>query len=100
MKERKPRTKKNYINYLLEKHGPECEWWDGGYPECMLPWGIGISSKNKENGCMGNPFMCKKLYYRYLNSVKNPQPGVISEFESRMKRRSEDYVSPSEKYKI
>lgn len=79
MGKNKPRTAVNRrVNKLLLKFGKECEWWDGGYPECLLPW----SNKN-ENGCNGNPFVCKKLYHRYLASVDKPSQTIVDEFNRR-----------------
>ena len=66
------------VNKLLSEVGCECIWWDDGYPECMLPW-----SHNNENGCNGNPFICKKLYYKYLASTDKPLPNIIEEFNIR-----------------
>lgn len=65
MKKRKERTNINRINKKLEHYGNECNYWDGGCAECMLPW-----SRKGEKGCNGNPFICKKLYYKYLASTK------------------------------
>ena len=61
---------------MLKKFGSECEWWDGGYPECMLPW---------DRKCSGNPFVCKKLYMQYLASSKKIDQNVVAEFEDREK---------------
>lgn len=73
----KPRTATNRrVNSLLIQFGTVCEWWDGGYPECSLPW-------NRK--CNGNPFNCKKLYFRYLASSKKVDTGVIADFEGREK---------------
>lgn len=81
MRKNKPRTAVNRkVNKLLSEFGNKCEWWDGGYPECMLPW-----SCEGEKGCNGNPFLCRKLYYRYLASVNNPQQIIIDEFNRRNK---------------
>lgn len=78
-KKRKPRTATHRrVNKKLAQFGKFCEWWDGGYPECFLPWG-----HPNESGCHGNPFNCKKLYLKYLASVKNPDPKVVENFESR-----------------
>ena len=75
----KPRTAINRkVNKLLFEFGNKCEWWDDGYPECMLPW-----SNKSENGCDGNPFFCKKLYYKYLASVSKPSQKIIDEFNRR-----------------
>lgn len=88
MGKNKPRTAVNRrVNKWLEnlqsgrsaEGTPLCEWWDGGYPECMLPW----SHKTDENGCNGNPFICKKLYYKYLASVDKPSQDIIDEFNRR-----------------
>ena len=65
-------------NKLLSRFGLECEWWDGGCPECMLPW-----SHDKDGGCRGNPFACRKLYHRYLASVDRPSAVIVEEFERR-----------------
>ena len=79
MGKNKPRTAVNRkVNKLLFEFGNKCEWWDDGYPECMLPW----SNKN-ENGCNGNPFICKKLYHKYLASVDKPSQNIIDEFNRR-----------------
>ena len=79
MAKNKPRTAVNRkVNKLLLKFGKECEWWDDGYPECMLPW----SNKN-ENGYNGNPFICKKLYHKYLASVDKPSQTIVDEFNRR-----------------
>ena len=76
MGKNKQRTAVNRkVNKLLFEFGNKCEWWDGGYPECMLPW----ANKN-ENGCNGNPFICKKLYYKYLASVDKPSQKIIDVF--------------------
>ena len=76
---RKPRTAVNRkVNKLLFEFGNKCEWWDNGYPECGLPW-----SNNDENGCNGNPFICKKIYYKYLASVVKPSQNIIDEFNRR-----------------
>lgn len=81
----KPRTATNRrVNSLLKKFGCECEWWDGGYPECMLPW---------DRDCNGNPFVCKKLYMQYLASSKKIDRNIVAEFENREKN------SQKEKYK-
>ena len=80
MGKNKPRTAVNRrVNKWLSENGNVCEWWDGGYPECMLPW----SHKTDENGCNGNPFICKKLYYKYLASVDKPSQNIINEFNNR-----------------
>lgn len=79
MGKNKSRTAVNRkVNKSLSEIGNKCEWWDNGYPECMLPW-----SHDKENGCNGNPFICKKLYYKYLASVQNPTTNIIEEFNRR-----------------
>lgn len=73
----KPRTAVHRrVNSMLKKFGSECEWWDGGYPECMLPW---------DRKCSGNPFVCKKLYMQYLASSKKIDQNVVAEFENREK---------------
>lgn len=69
------------INRLLSEFGCKCEWWDDGYPECMLPW-----SNSKKNGCNGNPFICKKLYYKYLASANKPSSLVVEEFNRRLNK--------------
>ena len=62
----KPRTATHRkVNKRLESMGPECEWWDGSYSECDLPW-----CGKEKNECQGNPFVCKKLLYRYLARSK------------------------------
>ena len=61
---------------MLKKFGSECEWWDGGYPECMLPW---------DRQCDGNPFVCKKLYLQNLASAKKVNQNIVAEFEYREK---------------
>lgn len=44
MGKNKQRTAVNRkVNKLLSEFGNKCEWWDDGYPECMLPW----SNKNE-----------------------------------------------------
>ena len=79
MGKNKSRTAVNRkVNKLLFEFGSKCEWWDGGYPECMRPW-----AHNKENGCNGNPFICKKLYYKYLSLVDKPSQNIIDEFNRR-----------------
>ena len=76
MGKNKPRTAVNRkVNKLLAECPNECEWWDGGYPECMLPW--------SHKGCNGNPFVCRKFYYKYLASVDKPLQDIIDEFNSR-----------------
>ena len=73
----KPRTATTRrVNSLLRRFGCECEWWDGGSPECMLPW---------DRDCNGNPFICKKLYMKYLASAKKVDQNIITEFENREK---------------
>ena len=69
------------VNSLLRQFGNECEWWDGGYPECMLPW---------DRKCGGNPFVCKKLYMQYLASSKKVDQNVVAEFESREKNSQKE----------
>lgn len=77
MGKNKPRTAINRkVNKLLFKFGNKCEWWDNDYPECMLSWA-------NKNGCNGNPFICKKLYYKYLASVDKPSQNIIDEFNRR-----------------
>ena len=56
------------VNTLLSKFG--CE--------CMLPW-----SHSKQNGCCGNPFICKKLYHKYLASIEKPSLHIMEEFNRR-----------------
>ena len=65
----KPRTATHRkTNQWLAESGSlpiQCYWWDNGYPECDYPWcGKG------EKDCQGNPFVCKKLLYKYLASSK------------------------------
>ena len=43
----------------------------------------GISIVKNENGCNGNPFICKKLYHKYLASVDKPSQNIIDEFNRR-----------------
>lgn len=92
-KERKARTAthrktnkwlKNVLSGRSAEGTPFCEWWDGGYPECSLPW-----SHDKENGCKGNPFICRKMYYKYLASSKKPSQEIIDWFVRRENRRDE-----------
>lgn len=79
VKKRKPRKAKHKrTNQLLENFGNICEYWDNGYPECFLPW-VGKGEKQ----CNGNPFICKKLYYRYLASSVKVNQNIISEFDRR-----------------
>ena len=79
IKKRKPRKAKHKrANKLLERFGNICEYWDDGYPECFLPW-VGKGEKQ----CNGNPFICKKLYYRYLASSIKVNQNIISEFNRR-----------------
>lgn len=66
------------VNSLLNHFGKECEWWDGGYPECFLPW----AGKN-EGCCKGNPFICKKLYMKHLASAKKIDRYAETDFEQR-----------------
>lgn len=76
----KPRTSTHRkANQWLAKNGKVCEYWDGGYPECLLPWA------KPKGGCDGNPFVCKKLYLKYLASNPKPAQHVINEFERRVK---------------
>ena len=76
MGKNKPRTAINRrTNKLLSEFGNKCEWWDNGYPECMLPW--------SHKDCNGNPFACRKLYYKYLSSAVKPQANIIEEFNRR-----------------
>ena len=78
-KNRKPRTATNRrVNQLLKEFGDYCEWWDEGYPECFLPW-----ASDKEGGCHGKPFVCKKLFLKHLASAKKPDQIALSEFEQR-----------------
>lgn len=85
MGKNKSRTATNRrVNNLLSKFGNECEWWGGGCPECFLPW-----STKSENGCCGNPFVCKKLYLKYLASVKKTSSTIIDEFNKREKYSQE-----------
>lgn len=80
-KTRKPRTAiHRIVNKLLARFGKKCEWWDDGCPECVLPF----CGKN-DDCCQGNPFICKKLYLRYLASAKKVDKRVIDEFERREK---------------
>lgn len=75
----KPRTAiHRKVNKKLAKLGTECEWWDGGCPECILPW-----SHSKGNGCNGNPFVCEKLYNKYLASVNKEIGTIVEEFVRR-----------------
>jgi len=75
----RPRTAtKRKTNKKLAELGSTCEWWDGGCSECSLPW-----SHGKEGGCNGNPFSCRKHYYKYLASTENPKQTIIEEFERR-----------------
>ena len=66
----KPRTASNRkVNKLISetgKHPIKCVWWDGGYPECDLPW-----CGKEGHQCQGNPFVCKKLLYRYIGGANN-----------------------------
>jgi hypothetical protein len=79
MGKNKPRTAVNRkVNKYLSECENKCEWWDNGYPECMLPW-----SHKDTDGCNGNPFVCKKLYYKYLASTNKPQQNIIDEFNRR-----------------
>ncbi len=79
MGKNKPRTATHRVtNILIEKYSKECELWDGGFPECLLPW-----SHSSKNGCNGNPFVCKKLYMKYLASTKEPDQRIIDIFENR-----------------
>ena len=79
VKKRKPRKAKHKrANKLLERFGNICEYWDNGYPECFLPW-VGKGEKQ----CNGNPFICRKLYYRYLASSVRVNQNIISEFDRR-----------------
>lgn len=79
IKKRKPRKAKHKrANKLLEHFGNVCQDWDDGYPECFLPW-VGKGEKR----CNGNPFICKKLYYRYLASSVRVNQNIISEFDRR-----------------
>ena len=90
MKKRKPRTNNNKINQLLKTvHGNVCWLWDDGHPECLLPWSY--VGEKREQGCNGNPFKCRKLFYRYLNAVKKPSPRVIAAFNARDERKLNDY---------
>lgn len=74
-KPRKPRTATHRRpNQLLVQFGSKCRVWDGGYPECMLPW---------NDRCQGNPFICKKLYLKYLASTSKPDLDIIDYFENR-----------------
>lgn len=83
MGKNKPRTAVNRkVNKWLSENGNVCEWWDGGYPECMLPW-----SHGNGNCCNGNPFICKKLYYKYLASVDKPLQDIIDEFNRRLNNK-------------
>ena len=66
------------VNTLLSKFGCECMWWNDAFPECMLPW-----SHSKQNGCCGNPFICKKLYHKYLTSIEKPSLNIMEEFNRR-----------------
>lgn len=78
-KNRKPRTAVNRrVNSWLKLSGTMCDWWDGGYPECMLPW-----ANDSERGCKGNPFVCKKLYMKHLASAKKPNIFAVVDFEQR-----------------
>lgn len=79
MGKNKPRTATHRrVNNLLSKFGSKCEWWDDGYPECFLPW-----SNDGETGCNGNPFICKKLYLKYIASVDKPSERIVDEFKQR-----------------
>lgn len=62
------------IKTLLNKYGNECQYWDDGYPECLLFW---------SNKCNGNPFDYKKLYYQYLASSKKIDQKIVDFFENR-----------------
>ena len=76
MGKNKSRTAVNRkVNKLLTESPNECEWWDGGHPECMLPW--------SHKGCNGNPFVCRKFYYKYLASATKPLQDIINEFDKR-----------------
>jgi len=68
------------VNDMLATRGTECEWWDGGYPECMLPW-----AKKGPKGCNGNPFVCKKLYLHHLAAAKKIDKYAKLDFEEREK---------------
>ena len=70
------------VNAMLAKYGKECTWWDGGYPECFLPW-----AHNRENGCKGNPFLCKKLYMKHLASAKKINVYALTDFEQRERNK-------------
>lgn len=65
----KPRTALHRrVNQYLATRGNHCEWWDFIYnnPDgCFLPW-CGM----EEGQCKGNPFVCKKMYYKHLASAK------------------------------
>lgn len=79
IKKRKPRKATHRrTNALLEHFETFCQDWDDGYPECFLPW-VGRGEKQ----CNGNPFICKKLYYRYLASSVKVNQNIISEFDRR-----------------
>lgn len=81
MGKNKPRTATHRkVNQLLAKKGNVCKYWDGGHPECLLPWG------KPNGGCNGNPFICKKLYLKYLASIPKPAQHIINEFERREKK--------------
>jgi len=71
----KPRTAVGrVVNQKLAENGTECEWWDGGYPECMLNW-----AHKGDKGCNGNPFVCRKLYYQHLASLSDAEKAKIGE---------------------
>jgi hypothetical protein len=79
IKKRKPRKATHRrTNALLEHFETFCQDWDDGYPECFLPW-----SNDGETGCNGNPFICTKLYLKYIASVDKPSERIVDEFKQR-----------------
>lgn len=79
MKKHKKRTAiYRKTNRFLMAYGRKCIWWDDGCPECMLPWAY-----DKPSGCEGNPFKCKKLFYKYLASAQKPSSVILYDFMSR-----------------
>lgn len=75
MGKNKPRTAADRtVNQKLAKMGIECEWWDGGHPECMMAW-----AHKGDKGCNGNPFACRKLYYQHLASLSDAEKAKMDE---------------------
>lgn len=81
MGKNKPRTATHRkANQWVAENGNVCEYWDNGFPECFLPWG------KPNGGCNGNPFICKKLYLKYIASNPKPTQHIINEFERRERK--------------